>query len=89
MPRDTRALPILSYAGARTSTNVWRNSLNSRKRAQVRDHRRRVIGRQVLVRGKGHRRREFVAVARDAWPFTSSFMHRLGDGLEIAGVPLT
>jgi AraC-like DNA-binding protein len=28
-----------------------------------------------------------VAVARDAWPFAPSFMQRLGDGLEIAGVP--
>ena len=27
------------------------------------------------------------AVARNAWPFTASFMQRLGDGLEIAGVP--
>jgi hypothetical protein len=25
--------------------------------------------------------------ARRAWPFTSAFMDRLGDGLEIAGVP--
>jgi AraC-like DNA-binding protein len=30
-----------------------------------------------------------VAVAREAWPFTPSFMERLGDGLEIAGVPRT
>jgi AraC-like DNA-binding protein len=28
-----------------------------------------------------------VTVAREAWPFTPSFMERLGDGLEIAGVP--
>ena len=28
-----------------------------------------------------------VAVAREAWPFTSSFMSRLSDGLEKAGVP--
>lgn len=28
-----------------------------------------------------------VAVARDAWPFTSTFIERLGDGLERAGVP--
>lgn len=28
-----------------------------------------------------------VAVARDAWPFTPSFMRRLSDGLESAGVP--
>jgi AraC-like DNA-binding protein len=28
-----------------------------------------------------------VALARDAWPFTPPFMQRLGDGLEIAGVP--
>jgi AraC-like DNA-binding protein len=30
-----------------------------------------------------------VAVAREAWPFTPSFMERLGYGLEIAGVPRT
>jgi len=28
-----------------------------------------------------------VALARDAWPFTRSFMQRLGEGLEAAGVP--
>ena len=28
-----------------------------------------------------------VAEARQAWPFTASFMSRLGDGLEIAGLP--
>jgi len=28
-----------------------------------------------------------VAVAREAWPFTPSFMQRLGDGLTMAGVP--
>jgi adenylate cyclase len=28
-----------------------------------------------------------VAEARKAWPFTSDFMSRLGDGLEIAGLP--
>lgn len=27
------------------------------------------------------------SVARHAWPFTASFMQRLGDGLEMAGVP--
>ncbi|HKW55411.1 MAG TPA: helix-turn-helix domain-containing protein [Stellaceae bacterium] len=30
-----------------------------------------------------------VAVAREAWPFTSSFMERLGEGLAAAGVPRT
>lgn len=29
-----------------------------------------------------------VATARDAWPFPVSFMHRLSDGLAVAGVPL-
>ncbi|QWG13850.1 helix-turn-helix domain-containing protein [Bradyrhizobium sediminis] len=29
-----------------------------------------------------------VAEARHAWPFTPAFMSRLGDGLEIAGLPL-
>ena len=28
-----------------------------------------------------------VAVAREAWPFPAAFMHRLGDGLAMAGVP--
>ena len=28
-----------------------------------------------------------VSQARRAWPFTPSFMSRLGDGLEIAGLP--
>ena len=28
-----------------------------------------------------------VAEARQAWPFTPEFMSRLGDGLEIAGLP--
>jgi adenylate cyclase len=28
-----------------------------------------------------------VAEARQAWPFTPAFMTRLGDGLEIAGLP--
>jgi len=28
-----------------------------------------------------------VAEARQAWPFTPAFMSRLGDGLEIAGLP--
>jgi AraC-like DNA-binding protein len=28
-----------------------------------------------------------VAVAREAWPFPATFMHRLGDGLAMAGVP--
>jgi hypothetical protein len=28
-----------------------------------------------------------VAVAREAWPFTLSFMQRLGDSLAAAGVP--
>jgi len=27
------------------------------------------------------------AEARQAWPFTPMFMSRLGDGLEIAGIP--
>jgi hypothetical protein len=30
-----------------------------------------------------------VAAAREAWPFTPSFMQRLGDGLAVAGVPGT
>jgi hypothetical protein len=28
-----------------------------------------------------------IAEARQAWPFTPAFMSRLGDGLEIAGLP--
>jgi hypothetical protein len=28
-----------------------------------------------------------IAEARQAWPFTPAFMFRLGDGLEIAGLP--
>ncbi len=28
-----------------------------------------------------------VAMAREAWPFPPSFMQRLGDGLDLAGVP--
>ncbi|MGZ5909884.1 MAG: helix-turn-helix domain-containing protein [Reyranella sp.] len=28
-----------------------------------------------------------VAVARQAWPFPAAFMHRIGDGLAMAGVP--
>ena len=28
-----------------------------------------------------------VASAREAWPFTPAFMERLGDGLEMGGVP--
>jgi hypothetical protein len=28
-----------------------------------------------------------VSTARDAWPFTSAFMERLGEGLITAGVP--
>lgn len=28
-----------------------------------------------------------ISEARQAWPFTSAFMHRLGEGLEIAGLP--
>jgi AraC-like DNA-binding protein len=28
-----------------------------------------------------------VAAAREAWPFPAAFMHRLGDGLAMAGVP--
>jgi hypothetical protein len=28
-----------------------------------------------------------IAEARQAWPFTPGFMARLGDGLEIAGLP--
>jgi hypothetical protein len=29
-----------------------------------------------------------VALARRAWPFTPKFMSRLGDGLELAGLPV-
>jgi hypothetical protein len=28
-----------------------------------------------------------ISEARQAWPFTPAFMSRLGDGLEIAGLP--
>jgi hypothetical protein len=28
-----------------------------------------------------------IAEARKAWPFSPAFMSRLGDGLEIAGLP--
>jgi len=30
-----------------------------------------------------------IAEAQQAWPFTPAFMSRLGDGLKIAGLPLS
>lgn len=41
------------------------------------------MGQELLRKDRGLT----VAVARRAWPFTPKFMSRLGDGLEIAGLP--
>jgi AraC-like DNA-binding protein len=53
-----------------------------------------LMGAQAEARRMGRQlmRREpdlTVAKARQAWPFTQDFMSRLGDGLEIAGLPRT